>query len=61
MKLHQNNYVVGPNSRYLASYASDIMEQCKVACAPHEQCTFFTGGQMFDTDNYNIIVRYDEC
>jgi hypothetical protein len=41
----------------MASYAQDLVNDCTLYIAP---AYWYTGGQEFDTDGYNIIVRYDD-
>jgi hypothetical protein len=45
----QNGYSINPALPYLASYAQDIINDC--------QNNGLAGGQEFDSDHYNIIVR----
>jgi len=57
MILQQNSYDIWPNCGYLASYAQDIENSCSIDDAD----VWFTGGQEFDSDKYNVIVRDDNC
>lgn len=45
----QNDYEINPASIYLATYVIDIYNSCRVGSQ--------AGGQEFDTDKYNIILR----
>lgn len=54
----QNPYHIAPNCAYLGSYAQDLVASCSYTTyAPIDDQT---GGQEFDTDGYNIIVREDD-
>ncbi|PVH88222.1 hypothetical protein DL98DRAFT_508926 [Cadophora sp. DSE1049] len=44
--------------KYIASYAQDILDKCSVYT--REDKTWRVGGQEWDTDRYNVIVRYEE-
>ena len=55
----QNPYLIYPASPYLASYAQDLLNYC--SNFNEEPKMQKVGGQEFDTDNYNIIVRADSC
>ncbi|KAJ6540852.1 hypothetical protein DFH09DRAFT_1175448 [Mycena vulgaris] len=52
---NDNNGHISPQSFYLASYAADILPACSA------YYDYSATGQEFDTDNYNIIVRSDNC
>ncbi|KAH6666268.1 hypothetical protein B0J14DRAFT_705306 [Halenospora varia] len=59
---NDNNYPIEPNCGYLASYAQDILNTCdQWRFVPHWGTVISACGQEFDTDNYNVIVRYQEC
>ena len=54
----QNNYFIEPDCGYLSTYVGDICNSC------YGDCTGFgnyNAGQLFDTDNYNIIVSAQNC
>ncbi len=55
----QNNYDISPDMSYIASYASDIILKCTGHSDPFHNALVM--GQEFDTDNYNVVVRYDRC
>ncbi|KAE8444785.1 hypothetical protein EG329_014245 [Mollisiaceae sp. DMI_Dod_QoI] len=58
---NDNYYDLNPSCTYLASYAADLIDRCSwfdVGPGAGEDFST-TGGQESDTDNYNIIVRYD--
>ncbi|PMD36498.1 hypothetical protein L207DRAFT_532119 [Hyaloscypha variabilis F] len=48
---NDNSYAIDPASSYLASYVLDIVSDC------WDQFGDTVGGQEFDTDDYNVIVR----
>ncbi|KUJ18783.1 uncharacterized protein LY89DRAFT_717320 [Mollisia scopiformis] len=50
---NDNMYPISPNCGYLASYAWDMVFQCT-----HND---LTGGQEFDSDGYNVVVRNHSC
>ncbi|KAF4626802.1 hypothetical protein G7Y89_g11356 [Cudoniella acicularis] len=45
---------------YMATFAQDIINSCSVDLAPVTWTTI-AGGQEFDTNDFNIIVRSDSC
>ncbi|KAN0114961.1 hypothetical protein V8E51_004505 [Hyaloscypha variabilis] len=51
LELAGNSYAIDPASSYLASYVLDIVSDC------WDQFGDTVGGQEFDTDDYNVIVR----
>lgn len=53
----QNDYEIDPATPYLGSYASDIINLCNIQTLGD---IAYAGGQEFDTDGYNIIVRGTE-
>jgi hypothetical protein len=57
MGVTQNDYAIHPSCNYLSSYALDIVNSCSWASGGVE----YTGGQEFDTDNYNVIVHSTSC
>jgi hypothetical protein len=58
---NDNPYSIQPASPYLASYAQDLINICTTGSDDHYPDYKRTGGQEFDTDGYNIIVREDSC
>ncbi|KUJ24691.1 uncharacterized protein LY89DRAFT_727709 [Mollisia scopiformis] len=52
---NDNNYAIAPSCYYLATYAEDISRDCWIRW--HWKA--YVGGQEFDTDNYNVVVRLD--
>ncbi|KAN0098402.1 hypothetical protein V8E51_014065 [Hyaloscypha variabilis] len=58
---NDNPYSIQPASPYLASYAQDLINICTTGSDDHYPDYKRTGGQEFDTDGYNIIVREDGC
>ncbi|PMD59977.1 uncharacterized protein K444DRAFT_663547 [Hyaloscypha bicolor E] len=53
---NDNDVTISPASPYLATYAQDLnhlMDLCRSGKK--------AGGQLFDTDRYNIIMRQDDC
>ncbi|KUJ23865.1 uncharacterized protein LY89DRAFT_744404 [Mollisia scopiformis] len=55
---NDNAYGITPNCAYMASYATDIINDCVFY---DDQGNAYVCGQEFDTDGYNIIVREDSC
>lgn len=53
----QNDYRIAPALNYLGSYAQDLVDQC----SDNPKHPKESGGQEFDTDNYNVIVRGEYC
>ncbi|KAF4615549.1 hypothetical protein G7Y89_g15311 [Cudoniella acicularis] len=45
---------------YMATFAQDIVDQCTTTYPPPVWTTR-SGGQEFDSNNFNIIVRDDSC
>jgi hypothetical protein len=41
----------------MGSYATDLINDCTYNALGGP----FTGGQEFDSDGYNVIVREDQC
>ena len=62
-KIHvtQNDHPIHPSCNYLGSYAQDIYDKCVWDDDYSGFDVLFTGGQEFDTDNYNIIVHSTSC
>ncbi|KAH7311052.1 hypothetical protein BKA65DRAFT_413350 [Rhexocercosporidium sp. MPI-PUGE-AT-0058] len=58
---NDNKYAIAPNCGYLASYAQDIYNRCQRWDFGWRD--WVSGGQKFDTDNYNVIVsrRAKDC
>ncbi|EHK99809.1 hypothetical protein M7I_4304 [Glarea lozoyensis 74030] len=55
---NDRNDFIQPSCAYLASYASDIINFC------HQDVNgigIAVAGQEFDTENYNVLVRYSNC
>jgi hypothetical protein len=59
LKYLQNSYAIAPDCGYLASYADTIITHCVWFDRGGNQG--LTGGQMFDTDGYNVIVKKAKC
>ncbi|KUJ09226.1 uncharacterized protein LY89DRAFT_598214 [Mollisia scopiformis] len=55
---NDNGYTICPNCGYLATYASDMINDCS---SWNGGDSIIVGGQLFDSDHYNIIVRWDSC
>jgi hypothetical protein len=53
--IFQLNVPVTPGLSYISTYVNDIYTSCK---DPNGQQT---GGQEFDDNGYNVIVRNDNC
>ncbi|KAH8764573.1 hypothetical protein BGZ57DRAFT_990518 [Hyaloscypha finlandica] len=50
---NDNDVTISPASPYLATYAQDLIDLCRSGKR--------AGGQLFDSDRYNIIMRQDDC
>ena len=48
----QNTYAINPALLYIATYLSDIADACYDPMFP-----LLLGGQMFDSDKYDVILR----
>ena len=48
----QNTYAINPALLYIATYVSTIADACLDPMFPD-----LSGGQFFDSDNYNVILR----
>ncbi|EPE36489.1 hypothetical protein GLAREA_08652 [Glarea lozoyensis ATCC 20868] len=55
---NDNAYAIAPRIGYLAEYADTIIEKCNWHEKKHN--VDLTSGQMFDRDNYNVVVRGGE-
>ncbi|CAG8974640.1 hypothetical protein HYALB_00012108 [Hymenoscyphus albidus] len=53
----KNAYYINPDAPYLASYAEDILRDCYLYQWFGDHREWFSCGQYFDTDHYNVIVR----
>ncbi|TVY78243.1 hypothetical protein LSUE1_G003224 [Lachnellula suecica] len=51
---NDNDYKITPGLNYMATYANDIKNKCLINIPFGNQVS---GGQEFDSDNYNIIVK----
>ncbi|EPE32878.1 hypothetical protein GLAREA_05890 [Glarea lozoyensis ATCC 20868] len=49
---------IEPSCAYLASYAEDLIDWCKTEVSGMGSAV---AGQLFDTDSYNVLVRYSNC
>ncbi|KUJ07167.1 uncharacterized protein LY89DRAFT_678133 [Mollisia scopiformis] len=54
---NDNPYPINPATVYLASYAQDLINFCQFQ-DPNSKF-WMVCGQEFDSDNYNVVVRYD--
>ncbi|CAG8975715.1 hypothetical protein HYALB_00009122 [Hymenoscyphus albidus] len=52
---NDNDYDIYPDCTYLSTYADDIRTDCQYFSWTSSK--WYTGGQKFDTDHYNIIVK----
>jgi len=57
---NDNYYGITPTCPYMASYAQDIINDCTTP-ADRVVGDWSVCGQLFDSDGYNIIVRWDAC
>ncbi|RDL34424.1 uncharacterized protein BP5553_07552 [Venustampulla echinocandica] len=55
---NDNDHAIFPKCNYIASYAQDLIGKCSVFPVFNG---FYTCGQKFDTDRYNVIVRSTSC
>ncbi|KUJ23864.1 uncharacterized protein LY89DRAFT_726918 [Mollisia scopiformis] len=56
---NDNDYGITPTCPYIASYAQDIINSCNYHRPGGNTWDWSVCGQEFDTDNYNVIVRWD--
>ncbi|KAE9373604.1 hypothetical protein N431DRAFT_535069 [Stipitochalara longipes BDJ] len=58
---NDNPGTIDPATVYIASYAQDLINLCSFEDLSPWGDASYTGGQEFDTDKYNVIVRLDSC
>ena len=51
----------GPDCGYLSSYVRDICNSCFDQNTLNYCRGGYAAGQLFDTDNYNVIVEAQDC
>jgi hypothetical protein len=58
---NDNGQYIEPASAYIASYAQDLVNLCTTGSFDKFPDYRKTGGQEFDSDGYNVIVKQDSC
>jgi hypothetical protein len=58
---NDNGGYIEPASTYIASYAQDLVNLCTTGSFTKFPAYRKTGGQEFDSDRYNVIVKKDSC